>query len=261
MSHEGSFADFVAWQRTADLKKPTCTTEELAALPVSTPNRAVLDHPQPGKIQVTWLGHASCLVQLDGWNVLSDPIFSERCSPVQFAGPKRVVASPVQAEDLPRIDVIIISHTHYDHLDCSSVLQLAKLRPAPMWFVPLGTKEWFLRQGVVNVVEMDWSEEAILEDSNGGGAEAAKLRPDLKLYCLPCQHWCSRTPFDKNACLWSSWLVKTENAKYFFGGDTGYCGGIFKKVGQLHGPVDISAIPIGAYGDPRERWFHEIRSI
>jgi N-acyl-phosphatidylethanolamine-hydrolysing phospholipase D len=248
IGHEGTFSDFLKWRRTV-VKVETPTAEELEKLPVLDLDSQRLENPPKDKIQVTWIGHASVLVQWDGWNVLADPIFSERCSPVQFAGPARVRPSPVQAEDLCcPIDAVVISHNHYDHLDKDSVIGLAKRHPPPMWFVPLGMKKWMADCGVRNVVEMDWSEEAVLSSAD---------KVDLKVSCLPCQHWCSRTPTDKNKCLWSSWLCSTSGngANFFFGGDTGYCP-MFKKVGDLHGPISFSAIPIGAYGHPTERWFH-----
>ena len=111
------------------------------------------------------------------------------------------------------------------------------------------------------MVEFDWGDEVILEDHDGG-------RPRLKAICVPCQHWCKRTLTDTNKCLWCSWVVQTLSAEtaeqpnaprlsYFFGGDTGYCGGVFRRVGDAYGPMDLAAIPIGAYGVPAERWFHQ----
>lgn len=202
------------------------------------------------------------LTQWDGWNVLTDPIFSERCSPVQWAGPKRLRPSPVQAEDLPPVDVCVISHNHYDHLDAQTVVSLNKIHQKMIWMVPLGMRDWMTDIGVHNVVELDWSEKVTISDLSG------KNRPPLTLHCkllliissnfpgLPCQHWCSRTRFDKNMCLWSSWAATTSTAGFFFGGDTGYCP-IFAKIGRTIPNITLSAIPIGAYGSPKERWFHQ----
>jgi N-acyl-phosphatidylethanolamine-hydrolysing phospholipase D len=228
-------------------------------LPVFEPDRAALESPPAGKVQVTWLGHASVLVQCDGWTMLADPLFSERCGPVQWAGParaKRVRPAPLQVAGLPRVDAIVISHNHYDHLDETSVRDLARAQPRAIFFVPLGMKKWFRSLGVHRaVVEMDWSESVVLRDEDVGW-EGAAARPDLSIICVPCQHWCNRGAFDVNKCLWSSWVCKSENFAYYFGGDTGYCGEIFSKIGALYGPVDVAAIPIGAYGVPEERWFH-----
>ena len=185
--------------------------------------------------------------------MLADPVFSERCSPVgQWIGPKRVRPCPVDkaklAEQLPRIDAIVISHNHLDHLDKLSVIALASsLRPAPIWFVALGTKSFFTSQGVNNVVEMDWSESATItaEASNAAAANEGglggrgvgteqKKTCDLVVTCCPVQHWCQRSINDKNKALWAGWTCATRNASYFFGGDTGYCP-MFKKIGSSLG--------------------------
>eukprot|EP00300_Choanocystis_sp_HF-7_P002329 c1178_g1_i1.p1 GENE.c1178_g1_i1~~c1178_g1_i1.p1 ORF type:complete len:377 (+),score=74.41 c1178_g1_i1:32-1162(+) len=216
-------------------------------LPVLAPNFAALNSPPANEFQVTWLGHATVLAQFDGWNILTDPIFSERCSAVQWAGPKRYRPVPLQTQDLPRIDAIVISHNHYDHLDKDSVQALARLRPPPMWFVPLGMKEWMAEAGVANVVEMDWSNKATLQGSTD--------RPDLQVTCAPCQHWCARAISDRNRCLWASFLCSTPRGTLYFGGDTGYCPGVFSKIGEIFSNIALAAIPIGAYGCPEERWF------
>ena len=249
-------------------------------LPVVKPDASALAAPPRNQTQVTWLGHAACLVQWQGWTVLCDPIFSHRCAPVQFAGPARVRPSPVQVEDLPAVDAIVISHNHYDHLDELTVTKLAGQQPDATFFVPLGMRSWFesiLPKGQVNVCEMDWGEEVEVppslsasrrqqvdsdstdgatKDSTENGEDNAKDRPPLTIVCVPCQHWCKRTLTDTNKCLWSSWIAKTPGMTYYFGGDTGYCGDMFRRVGNLY-PVDFAAIPIGAYGQPAERWFHK----
>jgi len=253
---EVGICDFLRWRRarrTADALLPQYTAEMLdEALPVRNINSKALLHPPAGAMQATWLGHASCLVQWHGWNILADPIFSERCSPVQFVGPARLRPSPCQAADLPDLDVVVISHSHYDHLDVNSVRALVKTFPAVMWFVPLGMKAWMADCGVYNVVEMDWSESVTLPCSR-----KETTRPPLTVRCIPCQHWCKRTPFDTNKCLWCSWIVSTtKSASYFFGGDTGYCS-MFSKAGDLYGPLHLSAIPMGAYGHEAEAWFHQ----
>ena len=247
---ERGFSDFVRWRRTVEpvVTPPAAVLER--ELPVQTPDAAALCAPPGGAMQCTWLGHASVLVQWDGWTVLADPIFSRRCAPVQFAGPARLRPPPLQAAALPPVDAVVISHNHYDHLDAATARALAARRPAPMWFVPLGMKAWLAGLGVANVVEMDWAEEAVLADPTPRG------RPDLRVHCLPSQHWCGRGLRDRNRCLWAAWLAATANGKYFFGGDTGYCP-VFAMVGRLHGPIDLAAIPIGAYGADSERWFHK----
>lgn len=218
--------------------------------PVIEPDFSALNKgAPPGKIQVTFIGHATVLVQFDGLTILCDPIFSQQCFPVQFAGPqkaKRIRGPPCKIDKLPNIDIVVISHDHYDHLDYNSVIELSAKRPPPMWFVPMGMKSWMTDSGVLNVVEMDWAEEANIERKN----------TDFTIICTPCQHWCCRTPFDKHRRLWCSWLIRSPNFSFWFGGDTGYCN-VFKTIGQLYGPIDLCAIPIGAYGAPHERWFHK----
>jgi N-acyl-phosphatidylethanolamine-hydrolysing phospholipase D len=291
--------DFLKWRwamrgQAAPLPPP----EELERLlPVLAPDAAALGAPAADRVQATWLGHASVLVQWQGWTVLADPIFSERCSPVQWAGPRRVRPAPLAAEALPPVDVIVISHNHYDHLDAASVRDLARLQPHALFCVPLGMKCWF--EGLLGasaaaerVVEFDWSEQVTITEADLGvtagenapaaGAEPAG-RPPLTVVCVPCQHWCSRTPTDRNKCLWSSWIVKTDSCTFWFGGgrfspdlrarvgitrcfshslappsaDTGYAGEIFRSAAAIHGPVQLAAIPIAAYGVPAERWFHK----
>ncbi len=224
-----TWSDINRWRRTvAKNELPDKETLE-RELPVTTPDKAMLEKgPQLGHAMATWLGHASVLVQWEGWNVLADPIFSERCSFSQSIGPRRCRPSPLQVDGLPRIDAVVISHNHYDHLDLETVKSLAKMRPPPIWFVPLGTKSWMAEAaGVHNVVEMDWSESVTLTADDGGQA-----RPPLTISCVPCQHWCARGLFDKNEMLWSAWVVRTPSFSYFFGGDSGYCSKIFKLTSQ-----------------------------
>ena len=158
---------------------PVVIYELKKLLPVVKPDAAALASPPRNQAQVTWLGHAACLVQWQGWTVLSDPIFSHRCAPVQFAGPARVRPSPVQVEDLPRVDVIVISHNHYDHLDELTVTKLNKLQPEATFFVPLGMRVWFenvLPKGQVNVCEMDWGEEVEVPPSRLVPSQNRKVR-------------------------------------------------------------------------------------
>jgi hypothetical protein len=189
----GSLSDLYKWKTECEPHE-TYTDEYLSEqLPVIKPNQELLARGESlvdfyflmnigalsGTIQTTWLGHASVLTQWDGWNVLADPIFSERCSPVQWAGPKRLRPSPVQAIDLPPVDVCVISHNHYDHLDVNTVKEMNISHPNLIWMVPLGMKEWMADEGVHNVVELDWSEKVMISDLSG------KNRPPLTIHC-----WC-----------------------------------------------------------------------
>jgi L-ascorbate metabolism protein UlaG (beta-lactamase superfamily) len=185
---------------------------------------------------VTWIGHASFLLQLDGLNVLTDPQWSERASPLTFAGPRRLVAPGLRFEDLPRIDVVVISHDHYDHLDRATVSRLAAVH-RPLFLVPLGLKAWFAEIGVTRVEELDWWQQRVV------GA--------VTFTCAPVQHWSARTPFDMNRRLWSGWAVAGRERRAFFAGDTGYYEPDFRAIGERLGPFDLAAVAIGAYDPPQ----------
>ncbi|HEV8616261.1 MAG TPA: MBL fold metallo-hydrolase [Methylomirabilota bacterium] len=180
---------------------------------------------------VTWIGHATVLVQMNGVNILTDPIWSQRASPLAFAGPRRLVEPGLRFEDLPRIHAVVISHDHYDHLDLATVHRLAR-EHRPTFFVPLGLKAWLGHQGVTDVVEMDWWD--------------AKEFKGLTFVCTPSQHSSGRTFSDQHLRLWSSWVVTSPNRRFFFAGDTGYAASM-KEIGRRYGPFDLAAIPIGGY--------------
>ncbi|CAG5927578.1 unnamed protein product [Menidia menidia] len=187
-------------------------------------------------MRVTWLGHATVLVEMDGLNILTDPIFSQRASPFQFMGPKRYRGPPCTVEQLPRIDAVVISHSHYDHLDAGSVASLnARFGGELRWFVPLGLMDWLAKAGCENVMELDWWEENCVPGHD-----------DVTFVCTPSQHWSKRTAWDDNRTLWSSWSVLGPGHRFFFAGDTGYCSS-FQEIGRRFGPFDLAAIPIGAY--------------
>ncbi|KAF9351874.1 hypothetical protein BGX34_000309 [Mortierella sp. NVP85] len=219
---------------------------------------------EQSKVATTWLGHACFLVQLEGVNILFDPVFSERCSPNQWAGPKRYTPPPCKLDELPRIDIVVISHNHYDHLDLATVRTLHK-NHTPYFYVPLGNKEWFDSIGIKSkVFECDWWDEHELTFHDN----ASKI----KVTCTPCQHFTGRSLTDHYKTLWASWVVQSvpksnaeKSVKVFFGGDTGYryvakgadennvpCCPAFKEIGERIGPFDLSMIPIGAYSP---RWF------
>ena len=180
---------------------------------------------------ITWIGHSTFLVQIDGVNILTDPHWGERASPVSFAGPRRLVPPGMRFEDLPPIHAVVISHDHYDHLDAATVERLAHDH-APTFFVPLGLRPWMLDHGARDVVELDWWEG---QDFRG-----------LRFTCAPAQHSSGRTLTDQNLRLWASWVVASPKRRLFFAGDTGYYGG-FREIGERLGPFDVAAIPIGGY--------------
>lgn len=183
------------------------------------------------KPTVTWVGHSTLLVQLDGVNILTDPHWGDRASPVSFAGPKRLVPPGLRFEDLPPIHAVIISHDHYDHLDETTVRRLAEVH-RPTFFVPLGIKAWLADVGVYNAVELDWWE--------------SKTFRGLTFTCTPAQHSSGRGLRDQNLRLWSSWVIGGRAHRFFFAGDTGY-DTTLAEIGRRLGPFDLAAIPIGGY--------------
>jgi len=185
--------------------------------------------------QVTWIGHATVLVQYRGINVLTDPIFAERASPFSFMGPKRSAPPSLTIDQLPPIDFVLISHNHYDHLDEYTVKTLGD---RTTWVVPLGYKQWFADLGVTRVVEFDWWDTREI-----AGATVT---------ATPSQHWTGRGLNDRYQALWASWAVEIGRFKLWFGGDTGYDARIFTEIGGRCGPFDLALIPIGGY---EPRWF------
>ena len=193
-----------------------------------------IKNPDPDQIQITWVGHSTFLIQMDGVNILTDPIFNDRSSPFSFGGIKRLAAPGIRFEDLPPIDAVLISHNHYDHLDKSTIERLAN---RPKYFIPLGLARWFKKKKIDHLIELDWWQSA----SSLG----------LKFHSVPIQHFSGRSPFDQNKTLWSGWIVEAKAGRIFFAGDTGYSP-VFKEIGERFGPIRVSLIPIGAY---MPRWF------
>ena len=194
---------------------------------------------------VTWIGHASTLIQAGGVNILTDPIFSERASPLGFVGPKRHAAPGLTLAELPHIDAVVISHNHYDHLDAPSVKSLAAQGGGPpLFIVPLGVKAWLAGAGIANAVELDWWQEA---------------RVGLVEFVLtPVQHWSGRSLTDRMETLWGGYAIFAPHFQIFFAGDTAYSkdfADIHARFAARHGAgrgFDLALIPIGAY---EPRWF------
>ncbi|KAG0557328.1 hypothetical protein KC19_11G120600 [Ceratodon purpureus] len=230
-------------------------------------NLDALANPPVGALQATWVGHATFLLQFDKLNVLTDPIWSDRCSPSTIVGPKRFMPVPFPIKDLPPVDVVIISHNHYDHLDEATVRALGN---KPLYLVPLGIKSWFTSLGITNVVELDWWQEHQFSAPDGDNSKT------LRAVCTPCQHFSGRGILDRDKTLWCSWVLESPSKKVYFGGDTGFCsvtkdsdhpGGdvatretisyskkedlpvcpSFAEIGKRFGPFDLACLPIGAY--------------
>lgn len=201
---------------------------------------------RPGEVAVTWIGHSTALWQVAGLNVLTDPQFSERASPVGFAGPKREVPLPVALSALPRIDLVLVSHNHYDHLDRPTVLALqAQAGGPPLFVVPLGMDRWLRDQGVTRVKALDWWDRTTVPSSAGG----------VDVHLVPVQHWSSRTPWDRDRVLWGGFVLQAAPAgapwSMFYSGDTGYSPD-FAEIGRRFGGFDFAQIAVGCY---LPRWF------
>lgn len=192
------------------------------------------------QLTVTWVGHASLLIQLDGLNILTDPMWSERASPVQFAGPRRWVRPGIAFEDLPPLDVVLQSHNHYDHLDAATVRRLVRSHGEASWIVPLGLASFVQKRGAraAAVVELDWWQESSVRS--------------VRIVATPAQHFSSRTIGDRGDTLWCGFALTGSNGRrVYFAGDTGYHPE-FGAIGERCGPFDVALMPIGAY---EPRWF------
>jgi N-acyl-phosphatidylethanolamine-hydrolysing phospholipase D len=226
------------WERMWHKRAPNPSREQLPVVRHAVARSRV----RRGEIRVTWVGHATFLVQAGGLNVLTDPHWSRRASPTQAFGPARFQAPGLPFERLPRIDAVLLSHDHFDHLDRDTVERLRdRFRNQLRWITPLGYRAWFDDLGVA-VTELDWWDEAELDSPEGA----------VRVVCAPAQHWTRRTMRGTNARLWASFaLLLPDGKRVYFGGDSGYFRG-YREIGERLGPFDVSLLPIGAY-DPR--WF------
>lgn len=189
---------------------------------------------------VAWVGHSTFLIQISGKHILTDPIWSKRCSPVPFAGPKRRHPPGVPFDHLPQIDYVLISHDHYDHLDRVTVERLHEKFPNILWIVPHGVKKWFERLEISRVIELAWWEGTDIESS-------------FRITGVPAQHYSGRKSTHVNQTLWAGYVMEDllSSKTFYFVGDTGYNDQDFVKIGKSFGQIDLSLIPIGAYS-PRK---------
>lgn len=192
---------------------------------------------EASSMQVVWLGHSTFLIQYRGLNILTDPVFSQRASPLSFAGPKRYTQPAMEIDELPPIDLVVISHNHYDHLDIDSVLALPE---STQFYLPDGLSQWFIDLGVdrSRVADFTWWQQRAFS-------------AELTVTATPAQHWSARSLFDKNQTHWASWHLQIGDKSVWFAGDTGYNQVDFKQIGQRFELVDVALIPIGAYA-PRD---------
>jgi L-ascorbate metabolism protein UlaG (beta-lactamase superfamily) len=206
--------------------------------------RGQTDHPtypappdavQDGSAAVTFINHASFLIRLSGVVILTDPIFSERCSPVAWAGPRRVRPPGIAFADLPRPDIVLLSHNHYDHMDLPS-LRAIQRHHGPRFVTTLGNAAALRRAGIVSS-ELDWWQDVNIEG--------------LRIIATPARHFSARTPFDRNRTLWAGFMIRTDNGQILFAGDSA-AGTHWKQIRGRLGAPEIALLPVGAY---EPRWF------
>jgi L-ascorbate metabolism protein UlaG (beta-lactamase superfamily) len=215
-------------------------TSKFEEWPASVENSPALDLDRklaPDEVAITFVNHATVLVQTRGFSFLTDPVWSERVSPLTWVGPKRHRPPGVPFDRLPKIDFVVISHSHYDHMDVSTLKNLDDAFGS-RFLVPLGNKAFLESKGIANVVELDWW-------------QSLELNPRLKISLAPAEHFSGRSPFDRNETLWGSYVVSFDGHAVFFGGDTAYSPH-FKAIRERFGSPDIALLPIGAY---EPRWF------
>ena len=224
---ERSFGDFLKWRLTR--KEPKAvqieTSDQWKQLGEQSKNYAV------------WIGHSTYLLNNGDLTIVTDPVFSKRASPFSWAGPKRLIAPAISLEELPDIDVITVSHNHYDHLDIASLKTLHKLNPKALFLVSKGDMDLLVRSGIKNVTEFLWWENIEVKNT--------------MFTFTPNQHWSARGFRDRNKSLWGGWFMQSSNHTIYHAGDTGYSDD-FKETRSRLGSPDFAMIPIGGYNP---RWF------
>lgn len=196
-----------------------------------------LGHFKDG-IRITFVNHSTFLVQVEGVNILTDPVWSRRVSPFSWAGPRRMRLPGIRFEDLPPIHLVLVSHNHYDHLDVET-MRMVMGAHHPKVIVPLGVKKLLDQEYISGAEEGDWWEEFAVADQ-------------LKVQLVPALHFSGRGFLDRDASLWCGYVIKTPSGNIYFAGDTGYDAGVFKHIGERSGPIRVSMLPIGAY---KPSWF------
>lgn len=221
------FGDFWKWRREGDRQE---WPENIPLAATAKPAMRVDD------LTITMVGHATMLIQMDGLNILTDPVWSERASPVSFAGPKRVIAPGIAFEDLPPIDLVLLSHCHYDHMDLQTLTRLQQTHD-PLVITPLGNDTIIKGTGLKTQV-MDWGQSASFKHTS--------------VHCLPCHHWGARGVKDRSMALWASFVLTSPKGAVMFIGDTGFDKGRPYQGLDSLGPIRMALLPIGAYAP---EWF------
>ncbi|XP_065673789.1 N-acyl-phosphatidylethanolamine-hydrolyzing phospholipase D isoform X2 [Hydra vulgaris] len=243
-----NFKSFFSLYRIEIPTEEKLNEEPLMQLMEADPNR--IENPPENGIRVTWLGHASALFQLDSVSFLVNPNFNPRAGKNYYFGENKRYRKPVYTvEQLPRIDCVFITNTHFDYLDLYSVRQLNdRFGEMLLWYVPMGVGSWLLKTGFVNVVEMDWWKEDEIEfyDHTIIKNEQEIKSTSFNIACTPSQSYHNRNFDNENAMLWCSWVIRSPRYKIFISGSTGYAK-VFQSIGRKYGPFHIAALPIGGY--------------
>ncbi len=225
---EHGFRDLLRWRRTSN---PGPWPEWVAAKPGPRPEPRVPD------LRITHVNHSTVLIQMDGMNVLTDPVWSERASPVSWAGPRRHCAPGIRFEDLPPLDLVLVSHNHYDHLDIATLRALGRAH-SPRFVAPLGVGAYLKRHGLTAVSELDWWQHG-------------ERRGELAVTAVPAQHFSGRGVRDRNRTLWCGYVLESKAGRVYFAGDTA-SGPQFEQIRERFGSPRLALLPVGAF---EPRWF------
>ncbi len=229
---EKGFADLLKWVTNRKTGEWTELSEDDITYGEKPADR-ITDSTQV----ITYVNHSTFLIQTDGLNIITDPVYSKRVSPFSFAGPKRMRPPGIRFEDLPEIDFVLLSHNHYDHLDITTLKRIQEIHD-PTFITPLGVDLYLNKQGLSKTISLDWWEETTASDS-------------VDIAAVEAQHFSSRGMFDRDKTLWAGFVIKSPNGNIYFAGDTGY-NTFFSEIGERYAPIKTSLIPVGAY---IPRWF------